>query len=120
MANLQSYKRRQSRLSLSLPKQRVGGRARAGIDYQNIKHCQACGIQGPPKDMVSCDGCPMSFHFQCLGYNTITEFKQKEYKSGPGGKSFLLQAPHVPWMQEEHCASRKSIVALLGMSLGLL
>ena len=47
---------------------------RAGMQFTNFKHCQACGHGGG--DMIQCGNCPMSFHITCIGYRNITQYRQ--------------------------------------------
>ena len=41
---------------------------RAGVDYRNLDHCQACGQFG---EVVLCDGCPMAWHPTCMGFKSV-------------------------------------------------
>ncbi|KNC75554.1 hypothetical protein SARC_11924 [Sphaeroforma arctica JP610] len=44
---------------------------KAGDDYENFDHCQACGLDG---ELVLCDSCPNAFHPVCLGYDDVEAF----------------------------------------------
>ena len=46
------------------------GRQVAGRDYEHQEHCQLCWDGG---DLVCCDGCPFSYHPECLGYASAEE-----------------------------------------------
>eukprot|EP01134_Creolimax_fragrantissima_P000987 CFRG0987T1 len=44
----------------------------AGRDYDNLDHCQACGLEG---ELVLCDRCPNGFHPVCLGFANLKSFE---------------------------------------------
>jgi hypothetical protein len=41
----------------------------AGRDYDNEDHCLVCWVGG---DLLCCDGCPASYHYECLGLTPKT------------------------------------------------
>lgn len=63
---------------------------KAGVDYKNVEFCHACGQGGK---LLCCDGCPMAYHHECLGFKNEKEFnKSLANKGGLPTKKFYC--PH--------------------------
>jgi SWI/SNF-related matrix-associated actin-dependent regulator of chromatin subfamily A member 5 len=73
--------------SLPVPKRK---QVKAGVDYMNIEFCHACGQGGK---LICCDGCPMAYHPECLGFKNEKEFnKSLATKGGLPTKKYYC--PH--------------------------
>jgi len=68
-------------------------RLMAGRDYFNFDFCQSCGTFGG--ELVLCDGCPATYHVQCLGFKNTKEFdKHQAEKFSSGSRSSKFYCPH--------------------------